>query len=931
MRTKLLFFILILTQIATAQKGTVKGTVTDKEAGNLPMPFANVVVKETGKGVTTDEKGNYTLSLEAGKYTLVFSFVGYENSETKIQVKAGETIVVDKILGTGAYKLDDVVIQKSSGREKETALLLEQKKAVEMKQSIGAQEMTRKGISDVEEGLTKITGISKVGSRGLFVRGLEDRYNTLLINNLAVPSNNPFKKIIPLDLIPTDVVSIIETYKTFNPGIYGDFAGATFNLVTTTKPAKSITKVSFGSGFTTNNNLRDFYVADNITSFKGFFGFSGSDRELPTAFGSKPYPPVTLSRNEAVNAFSSGYQIEKTKSPLNTSFGILHAEKFNLTNSKLSYLLSVNFDNSYVYRTGKDRTLQAGSLIQYSNNFERTTYDYKTNISSVLGLNWSTKKLNLSATLLYLKSTDNQIQDQIGTQNAQTDNPNYIIRTNQLDETSYINGQLFGDYDILGNKKHVVRYGASLASTQYSQPDRNSYTGTYVSENQILSSYGGNNFLRQFLELQSDLYSSAFAEYTFAFGKNNENKLTLGYNGNHNFTTSSYRFIVLNKNFTTASNFTVNPFEINNQIATDLLNYEVSYQEASNANWKSKLEETTQAGYTGLYYKFSEKFDINAGVRFEVFDRITKYKEIGSWDQAYKKIKSNELYVLPSVNVKYSVNEKSNLRLAASQTYTKPVIMESFPISIVNPDGTVYQGNPYIENSTNLNMDLKYELFPSSKEMFAVGVFGKQIDKPIERTFIANPGTTILSFLNSDKAILYGLEAEIIFDLGRLSERLKSVSWGFNTSIMQSKVTVPNQVVGPTGNLGISLETHKDRKLQGASDWLINSDLKYQFNLGKDWNNTLTAVYSVFGKRIYSIGTAGIDHIYELPVSKLDLVLTSKLTKKIDLKLAADNILNPYNRLELGNKNTDTFIEDSRIIQDFKKGIGYSFSLSYTF
>lgn len=931
MRTKLLFFILILTQIATAQKGTVKGTVTDKEAGNLPMPFANVVVKETGKGVTTDEKGNYTLSLEAGKYTLVFSFVGYENSETKIQVKAGETIVVDKILGTGAYKLDDVVIQKSSGREKETALLLEQKKAVEMKQSIGAQEMTRKGISDVEEGLTKITGISKVGSRGLFVRGLEDRYNTLLINNLAVPSNNPFKKIIPLDLIPTDVVSIIETYKTFNPAIYGDFAGATFNLVTTTKPAKSITKVSFGSGFTTNNNLRDFYVADNITSFKGFFGFSGSDRELPTAFGSKPYPPVTLSRNEAVNAFSSGYQIEKTKSPLNTSFGILHAEKFNLTNSKLSYLLSVNFDNSYVYRTGKDRTLQAGSLIQYSNNFERITYDYKTNISSVLGLNWSTKKLNLSATLLYLKSTDNQIQDQIGTQNAQTDNPNYIIRTNQLDETSYINGQLFGDYDILGNKKHVVRYGASLASTQYSQPDRNSYTGTYVSENQILSSYGGNNFLRQFLELQSDLYSSAFAEYTLAFGKNNENKLTLGYNGNHNFTTSSYRFIVLNKNFTTASNFTVNPFEINNQIATDLLNYEVSYQEASNANWKSKLEETTQAGYTGLYYKFSEKFDINAGVRFEVFDRITKYKEIGSWDQAYKKIKSNELYVLPSVNVKYSVNEKSNLRLAASQTYTKPVIMESFPISIVNPDGTVYQGNPYIENSTNLNMDLKYELFPSSKEMFAVGVFGKQIDKPIERTFIANPGTTILSFLNSDKAVLYGLEAEIIFDLGRLSERLKSVSWGFNTSIMQSKVTVPNQVVGPTGNLGISLETHKDRKLQGASDWLINSDLKYQFNLGKDWNNTLTAVYSVFGKRIYSIGTAGIDHIYELPVSKLDLVLTSKLTKKIDLKLAADNILNPYNRLELGNKNTDTFIEDSRIIQDFKKGIGYSFSLSYTF
>src|SRR6187402_243367 len=117
--------------------------------------------------------------------------------------------------------------------------------------------MSRKGVSDVEEGLTKITGITKVDSRGLFVRGLEDRYNNLLINDLAAPTNNPFKKIIALDLFPTDIVSFIDVYKTFNPNIYGDFAGGTFNIQTS-RAVKSITKFSIGVGYTTGNNLDDF-------------------------------------------------------------------------------------------------------------------------------------------------------------------------------------------------------------------------------------------------------------------------------------------------------------------------------------------------------------------------------------------------------------------------------------------------------------------------------------------------------------------------------------------------------------------------------------------------------------------------------------------------------------------------------------------------
>jgi len=929
MKLKFLVTTFLFTLFAFAQKGTVTGTITDKDMNNEALSFATVMIKGTTIGVNADELGKYTLSVPEGNHVLVVSFLGYESIEIPFAIKADETKTINQALGSKGVELQDVVIKVEQNREKETALLAEQKKAVEIKQSIGAQELSRKGVSDVEEGLTKITGITKVGSRGLFVRGLEDRYNNLLINNLAVPSNNPFKKIIPLDLIPTDVVSVIETYKTFNPNIYGDFAGATFNIATS-KATNSITKLTLGTGFTTNNNLRDFYIAKEANTTKGFFGLTGNDRDLPSEFHSKPYPPVTLNQQNAVNAFKSGFEIEKTKSPLNSSLGILHAEKFSFKTSKISYLLSLNFDNSYSFRKGTDRTVYASNPVQYANNFNTTQYNYKTNFSSIIGLNFSSERLNLSSNILYLKTSDNMIQDQLGSQNQQTDVTNYIIRTNQLDETGYLNGQLYGDYALTSDKNHLVKFGVSLAKTKFGQPDRNSYTGQKTAEDNIIVSYGGNNFLRQYLDVKNDIYNSAYLEYSLKFGK--ENKLSLGYNGNSNATVSSYRFIQTIKNFNTGGSFNLNPFNVNEQIKTDLLNYEISFQEASNANWKAKLNELTNAAYANLFYKFSEKFEVNAGVRAESYDRITKYKGIGAFDQPYQKVKNNKLYVLPSVNSKYALNETMNIRFAASQTYTKPVIIESYPIQIVNPDNTIIQGNPYLKNSDNTNVDLKFEAFPTSKEMFAVGVFGKNIENPIERSYLTSSGATTQTYFNSKNAKLYGIEAEFILDLGRVSKSLTDFSWGFNTSLMKTKVTVPDYVVGPSENTATqSIETHKNRELQGASKWLINSDLKYQFNLSNTWTNTVSAVYSVFGKRIYSVGTTGLDHIYELPVSKLDIVLTSKFSKHLDFKLSADNILNPNIRYELGKDNTKTFNEDSRILKDYKKGIGFSFSLGYTF
>lgn len=934
MKFKLLFITLLLSFVGFAQtKGTVSGVLTDKESNNASLPFANVVIKGTNVGTNTDENGKYALSIAPGNYTLVLSFLGYDTVEVPFSIAAGEKITINKALGSAGYKLEDVVIKSASAsREKETALLLDQKNAVVIKQSIGAQEMARKGVSDVEEGLTKITGITKVGSRGLFVRGLEDRYNNLLINDLAAPTNNPFKKIIPLDLFSTDIVSVIEVYKTFNPNIYGDFAGGTFNIQTS-KGVKSVTKLNIGIGYTINNNLENFLISKDANSTKGFFGITGNDRNLPDLLANTP-SSHTFTADESLKSFESGFDVTKIKSPLNTSIGFLHSEKFNLKdNNTFSYLLSVNFDNNYSVRNGVERTFTNNpSGFTYRNDFENTEYRYKTSLSSLIGLNYTVNKLKLSYNTLYIRTTENLIKDQFGVADSNSSNNNTLIRTNQLDESNYLNNQLFGEYALNEDKTQNVKTAVSYAITKYAQPDRKFFSGTRSGTEDILVSVAGNNFIKQYLDISGDSYFSGLGEYSLKFGKNEKNNIfTTGYNGNMSDMTSSYRFITPINN-SAPNSFTVPLNSLDTQLNSYLASNAISFRESSNATYQAKLKESANAGYANIIYNFGEKWEVNGGIRLESTTRETKYRTQGSFSDPFKTLKYNNLYILPVLNVKYGYNEKSNIRFATGKTYTRPVVMESYPIEYINADGTSTKGNPFLKNSSNYNVDLKYELFPTSKEIFVIGLFGKKIDQPIERTFISNAAnSTITTYLNSDNATLYGAEIEFIIDFARINKSLSDFSFGFNTSLMQTKVNVKPTTTDSDGNVTTSIETFKNRELQGASKWLINSDLKYQFNLGKSWSNTVSLVYSVFGKRIYAVGTGGLDHIYELPVQQLDFIWSSKLSNNFDLKFSADNLLDPMRKSEQGNKGTSSIAEQSNVTNSYKKGRGFSINLGYTF
>ncbi|GAA4047224.1 TonB-dependent receptor [Flavobacterium chungnamense] len=925
MKFKLLILTILFSINALAQnKGIITGVLTDKDMNNAPLTFANAVIKGTSIGATTDDKGRYSLKVEPGNYTLIFSFIGYETIEVPVTVKEGETLTIDKALGAGGYKLDDVVIQKVTNREKETVLLQEQKKAVEIKQSIGAQEMSRKGISDVEEGLTKITGISKVDGRGLFVRGLEDRYNSLLINDLAVPSNNPFKKIIPLDLFPTDIVSVIETYKTFNTNLYGDFAGGTFNIVTT-RGGKGQTKVNFGTSFTTNNNLSKFLISKDATSTGDFFGFSGNERDIPKVLGKVPSNKM-LTATESLNQFGSGYDVEDEKSPLNTNFGILHTEKFLVgkNQNSLQYFLSLNYDNKYQVREGVDRFFNVAQG-NYDNNLLNKQYKFITSSSLLGALNYKTKKLNLTSNTFYLKTTENMIQDQLGYTNSATINSNGFIRLNQLMQTSLLNSQLLATYKVSNDERKNLKAGVSFTKTMFELPDRKSFKGVKLDDNTTSISYTGNSLYRQYFDVDGKYHLSGLLEYSWKFGNEDitkANKLTVGYNGYMNNMESTFRFLISQDLASNAVNLNTNSPDAT--LSSEIKSGNFTYREGTNSTYKAKLLEFINAGYADIAFKFGESYELNLGARVEQTNRETKYREPGSFDDPFKKKKQESVDFLPSLNMKYKLNDKSNLRFASSKTITRPVIMEAYPLEFVNLDGTIENGNPDLFNSDNYNFDLKYELFPTNKELLAVTGFSKIIQNPIERVFVqsAGSGGQVITYDNSKKAILFGAELEFLLQLDRISKTLKDFSFGFNTSLMYTKVTIDPKN---------TIETNPDRQLQGASPWLINADLKYEFEFNPEWKNTMTLVYNVYGKRIFAVGTNGLDHYYEQPFNKLDFVWSNNISKKWDVKFSVDNILNPKYSIKLGEENKVLITESDLTVKSFKRGVGFSLNLAYTF
>ncbi|SHG64772.1 TonB-dependent Receptor Plug Domain [Chryseobacterium oranimense] len=854
-----------------------------------------------------------------------------------------DTIIKEK-------KIDGVVIQGSSNKKTETAVLGEQKKAVIQKQAVSAEEISRKGISNVEQGLTKVTGITTVEGRGLFVRGLEERYNYLLINGLGSPSNNPFQKIIALKQFPTDVVGKLNIYKTFNSNLYGDFAGATFDIETLTID-KPFTKVEFSVGINTLSTFRNnFKVAEGADGMNGYLGLNSRDRRLPDEIRNARPDNYKFTPDQALNSFKDSWNVDNVKSMPNTSIGFTTAQKVKMGETgNLGILFSLNQGSKFEYKDGDNNQFKGqgkGSFIENMNFLNRKQYNYEIESSVLLGLGYKNKGTNVNLNAIYLQNVNNIIEDNYGYKDGQVLNKTTFFRTNQLDVSRFLDLQLTASQKI--NERHQIKAGASYVINNYQQPDRkiiegnriDPTTGTYLTGSNIAMRYGGNNIIRQYLDVDSRFYGSAFAEYQLSLGEKGDRKdfpiqIALGYNGFSDFRKTSYRFI-FGRTATSSNPFVINIDTPQDTFNASLRNGDLYYQEGSDiSQFYSSFYQIINGGYANVNLKPNDSWDILLGARYENDMTLIRYsKQSEDFKQNLEKTKD---FFLPSLSVKKALNNKNNLRFSFSKTVTRPILIETMPITYINPDNVNIVGNPAIKNSENYNFDLKWEYFPTNKEMFAVNLFAKRIDNAIERSLVASGNATgsTITFFNAKKADLFGIELEGILSLGRISEALRSFTLGANATIMHSDVERSQDQLNmerpdwfdQTG------ETLRKRGLQGAAPYTINADLKYEL---KDRNNlahTFSLVYNVSGSKIYATGGAGTDNYYEKPFNQIDFVYQGQLTKNWNVKFAVQNILDSKYKILIGDKNylPTNFEQGNNTLTNYYRGTTFNLTVGYTF
>ena len=850
---------------------------------------------------------------------------------------------------TKEKKIEGVVIQGSSNKKTETAVLGEQKKAIVQKQAVSAEEISRKGISNVEQGLTKVTGITTVEGRGLFVRGLEERYNYLLINGLGSPSNNPFQKIIALKQFPTDVVGKLNIYKTFNSNLYGDFAGATFDIETLTID-KPFTKVEFSVGVNTLSTFRDnFKVAEGADGMKGYLGLNSRDRRLPGEVRDSRPTNHKFNTNESLNSFKDSWNVDNIKAMPNTSIGFTTVQKIKAGETgNLGILFSLNQGNKYSYKEGANnqyRPLDQDGIV-FNNYLKRKQYNFEVESSALLGLAYKNKGTNVNFNAIYLQNINNTIEDNYGYKDQKVQNINNgFFRTNQLDISRFLDLQLTASQKI--TDRHQVKGGISYVINNYSQPDRKIIDGSLedvnlnkLPANQLFLRYGGNNLIRQYLDVDSRFYGSAFAEYSINLGEKGNKKeyplqIAVGYNGFSDFRKNSYRFIfgIPANTLQSTTDVIIDIDRPQSVFDQSIANGNLNYTEGSNpSQYYSSIYQIVNAGYLNINYKPDESWDILLGGRYEKDMTLIRY----STQSATKKEnldKVRDLF-LPSLSIKKTLNNKNNLRFSFSKTVTRPVLIETMPIEYISPDNVSIIGNQNIKSSDNYNLDLKWEYFPTNKEMFAVNLFAKRINNAIERSLTpsANATGTTITFLNADKAEIIGAEIEGILNLGRISESLSKFTLGANATIMHSNVERSEKQLNTEKPGWINKEDLRKRGLQGASPYTINADLKYEYKNKDNLSKTISLVYNVSGSKIYATGGNGTDNFYEKPFHQLDLVYQNQLTKNWNIKFAVQNILDSKYKIVLGDHNyTPLKTNGIDTLTDYYRGVNFNLTVGYTF
>lgn len=867
-----------------------RGSVVDRQTREA-LVGATVVVEGTTQGTTTDSSGRFELNLAPGTCTVVVSYVSYHPQRMEIRVAEAmpETVIE---LEADNQVLASVTVTARKNLESERALQTERIASNVAIENMGAREMSLKGISNVQEGVRKMAGISIASAGQLIVRGLGDRYSITTLNGQPIASPNPDNKLIPLDIFPSSTVKNITVSKVYEVSSYADYSGAHIDINTRENTGENFFSVDFHTGGAFNTVGRDFYRMDH----RSLFTQPGVD---PRAMSGSLSDFRQYVRTKDI--FDTDFSVSKHAALPAFGGNLAWGRDMRVGRQTVSVLASGGLSNEQqTMRDATFRLLEATG--RTTDEYEYDSYASGLKMAALASLSTTLRDADrLSYTFFYARNATDTYSRREGydQESHQLIGSNDVMHVYRL-MTHQINGR-----HLFGERWHL-RWSGSYSGTSSDEPDRRQVMYLKHDDGTLsLFDLNQQETMRYFGTLDEREWNAQIAaDYTFGAG----HKLTAGVSWkdkSRDYAGTRFYYDISDLHPEITDIYTPNDYLNFGNVADGTLTINRQKQPKDSYEAGNRI----LAGYLCVDLQPLPSLLINAGVRYEGSQQWVLYYN----DQSLRERRNLDKHdFFPALNLRYTCGKEHQLRLALSRTVTRPSFVEMAPFLYQESYGSVQlRGNESLQNSYNYNLDLRYEFLNRRGDMFSVTGYYKYLDEPIERVQMLSGGAAVHTFRNADNGMAAGVEIELRKVLAR------TLRLGVNATYMYTNVKLPDGGV----------YTNKERALQGASPYLVNADLTWSPQLGAGRQLNLALLYNLQGPRIHAVGISGLGDITQRAVHTLNLTAGYRFSRHAELKLQLTDLLNRAMVFEQEVPQTGGTVE----VERYLRGTGFEVGLNLKF
>lgn len=878
---------------STGSNGRLSGRVTDKTTGE-GIYGAMVIVTGTPQATPTDADGQYVLELAPGTYAISINSVGFRPQQFPgVKITAGQTTPLSTSLADATQLATATVVgQKQTGTD--VSLIKDLRQSQVVVSGVSSEQITKTPDRDAAEVVKRIPGVTIQDSRFILVRGLAERYNTVMLNDALAPSSEADVRAFSFDALPSSAIDRILVFKSAAPELPGDFGGGVVKVYTRNSALQNATQVNLSGGYRAGTTFHSFLTSEH--SKTDFLGFDNGLRTMP---GSFPKTLNGLSVSERVDAArqlstASWAPQRTTASPdLRLSVGLTRV--FDLKAAQITTLTALSYSNTHeqveIQRNGYDGYDAATRRSRQAFSYQ----DQRGTQNTRLGLvhNWAARlnaRNKLEFRNLFNQIGANQVTVRKGFNYANELEVGEAVGL-RYDSRLIYSGQLQGTHE-LADDRTTLTWTAAYSYTNRRQPDYRQYSysrslGTDRPFTIGISSTPNTREGGRFFSNLDEHTAMASGQWERRFGRDSarqpdqQPRLRAGFYAEQKNRTFDARWPAFTKaRFDTFDNNLL-ALPIDRIFAPENINATTGFalSEGSNPSNRYQVANTLAAAYVGGVLPVGERLTITGGVRVETY-------QINLTSATYEgpvTVDTIQVAVLPSVNSTWNFSPRSLVRVAASKTLNRPEFRELAPFNFYDfEQNAEIHGNPRLRPAGIYNADLRYEFYPAAGELLSVGVFGKRFDQPIEKLILPS-GSLIYNFQNTKSAWSAGVEVEARQTLAKVSQHplLQRLGLTLNASLIASRV----QLTAAQAQVQQS-----NRRLQGQSPYIVNTGIFYQDD-ENGWSASL--LYNVAGPRIFAVGALSQDpDIYELPRHQLDLTLARRFGQHLEVKAGVQDLLN---------------------------------------